>query len=142
MAVSASATDTAWLLGNIPQLKGVRHTVLVTNDGLVKAHCESTRRDVAERTAAAVSGAQSLAMGLAREFVPEKSEEEPCAGQVVFAITGGHVFMRPAGTGSVLAVVTSREADPGMVAQFMQEQVQRLGSGLETPARTTGTEHA
>ncbi|MFJ5726078.1 roadblock/LC7 domain-containing protein [Streptomyces sp. NPDC093149] len=136
--------ESDWLLGNIPQLKGVRHTVLVTSDGLVRAHCASTDRDDAERAAAAISGAQSLARALAGQFPPEVDHggpEDPCLGQMVITIPGGHVFMRPAGTGSVLAVVTDMQANPGMIAQFMQERVQQLGRGLETPARTPGPEH-
>ncbi|MFF3394802.1 roadblock/LC7 domain-containing protein [Streptomyces sp. NPDC002669] len=131
MSVSKNGTNT-WLLGDLPQLKGVSHTVLVTSDGLVRACCENTSRERAERTAAAVSGSQSLAKGLAAEFGPAGAVPL----QSVVTITGGHVFMRAAGEGSVLVVVTSSAADPGTIAQMMQQQVQQLGKNLVTPART------
>ncbi|MFD4945539.1 roadblock/LC7 domain-containing protein [Streptomyces sp. NPDC058409] len=137
MSVSTNAADTSWLLGTIPQLQGVRHTLLVTSDGLVKAQCENTPRDTAERTAAAVGGAQSLAKGIAAEFGPEGAVPL----QSVVAFTDGHMFMRAAAEGSVLVVVTDAQADPGAVAQFMAQQVQQLGRNLATPARTPDPAH-
>ncbi|MFF2013824.1 roadblock/LC7 domain-containing protein [Streptomyces sp. NPDC058195] len=138
--------DPDWLLGPIPELPGVRHTVLVTSDGLVKAHCSATNRELAERTAASVSGLQSLAKALAREYsspaVPEDGAlVDARPGHQVISITDGCIFLRPVKGSAVLAVVTGPEVDPGLIAQFMQEQVQKVGAAMTSRARTPVPEH-
>jgi predicted regulator of Ras-like GTPase activity (Roadblock/LC7/MglB family) len=54
--------------------------------------------------------------------------------QVVVEFDGGFLFVRGAGDGSRLAVVTRAGIDPGLVAQQMQAQVLMIGE------RTLGTE--
>jgi hypothetical protein len=49
---------------------------------------------------------------------------------------GGYLFVRGAGDGSHLAVVTDRVVDPALIAQQMQAQVLKIGaSNLATPTR-------
>ncbi|MFD8847804.1 roadblock/LC7 domain-containing protein [Streptomyces sp. NPDC059604] len=140
---TSSAEDLNWLLGELPELPGVRHTLLVTSDGLAQKYCKSTTEDLADRTAAAISGMQALSGVFAHEYAPKGTD--PMAvrgGPQVITIPGGHVFLRPTANGAaVLAVITGPGADPGMIAQYMQERVQKLGEQLEAPARTPVPEH-
>lgn len=133
--------DANWLLGTVPELQGVRHTLLVTSDGLIQAHCPSTTKELADRTAAMVAGLQSLAKGFAHEFAPKADPADARTGQQVISIPNGHVFLRPAAQGSTLAVITDMGADPGMIAQHMQEQVQKMGAAMKTSPRTPDHEH-
>jgi hypothetical protein len=49
---------------------------------------------------------------------------------------GGYLFVRGAGDGSHLAVVTEQVVDPALIAQQMQAQVLKIGApNLGTPAR-------
>ena len=49
---------------------------------------------------------------------------------------GGYLFVRGAGDGSHLAVVTDHGVDPALIAQQMQAQVLKIGeSNFSTPQR-------
>jgi predicted regulator of Ras-like GTPase activity (Roadblock/LC7/MglB family) len=54
--------------------------------------------------------------------------------QVMVEFDGGFLFVRGAGDGSRLAVVTETVIDPALIAQQMQAQVLMIGE------RTLGTE--
>jgi hypothetical protein len=56
---------------------------------------------------------------------------------VEFDGQGGYLFVRGAGDGSHLAVVTEHAVDPSLIAQQMQAQVLKIGMpNLGTPARS------
>lgn len=124
-------SDTDWTVGEVTEVPGVRHVVVLSADGLVKASSAGTGRDVADRLAAACSGLQSLGQSLGREFGAAAGVR-----QVMVEFDGGFLFVRTAGQGSHLAVVTGPAVDPALIAQAMQTLVVRIGSAtLSTPAR-------
>ena len=128
------AGDQNWMLDEVTGVRGVRHAVVLSADGLVRAQSAHTSRDDAERLAAACAGLKSIGQSLARQFgVGGISSRQV---MVEFDGRGGYLFVRGAGDGSHLAVVTDYTIDPGLIAQQMQTQVLKIGlANLSTPAR-------
>lgn len=128
-------TDQGWMLDEVTGVKGVRHAVVLTADGLVKARSADTSREAAERLAAACAGLKSIGQSLARQFGAVGTASRQV--MVEFDGYGGYLFVRGAGDGSHLAVVTEQAVDPAVIAQQMQAQVLKIGTAnLGTPART------
>lgn len=123
------ADENSWMLELIRGVRGVRHVVVLTSDGLLKVRTDSTPLDVADKVAAACAGLAALGIGMSREFGTGDSIR-----QVVVEFEGGFLFVRGAGDGSRLAVVTESTIDPALIAQQMQAQVLMIGE------RTLGTE--
>ena len=56
--------------------------------------------------------------------------------QVMVGFDGGFLFVRRAGDGSHLAVVTEQVVDPALIGQQMQAQILKIGQrNLATPPR-------
>jgi predicted regulator of Ras-like GTPase activity (Roadblock/LC7/MglB family) len=128
------AGDLNWMLDEVTEVGGVRHAVVLSADGLVRAQSARTSRDDAERLAAACAGLKSIGQGLARQFGTGGINSRQV--MVEFDGHGGYLFVRGAGDGSHLAVVTDHIVDPGLIAQQMQAQVLKIGmANLSTPAR-------
>ncbi len=129
--MTAQAGDNSWMLDEIRSVRGVRHAVVLTSDGLLKVRTEHTDGDIADKLAAACAGLTSLGRGISDEF---GSGGEP--RQVMVEFEGGFLFVREAGDGSRLAVVTESVIDPALIAQQMQMQVLQIGERtLSTPTR-------
>ncbi|WP_197318752.1 roadblock/LC7 domain-containing protein [Saccharomonospora sp. NB11] len=127
----APAGDNSWMLEQIRSVRGVRHAIVLTSDGLLKVKTEQTATDLADKLAAACAGLTSLGRGVGDEF---GSGGDP--KQVMVEFDGGFLFVRGAGDGSRLAVVTESVIDPGLIAQQMQLQVLQIGERtLSTPTR-------
>jgi len=127
--------DQSWMLDEVIGVKGVRHAVVLTAAGLVKARSAQTGRDAAERLAAACAGLKSIGQSLARQFGAGGTASRQVL--VEFDGQGGYLFVRGAGDGSHLAVVTEHAVDPGLIAQQMQAQVLKIGTpNFGTPARS------
>jgi predicted regulator of Ras-like GTPase activity (Roadblock/LC7/MglB family) len=123
-----------WMLDEVTGVRGVMHAVVLSSDGLVRTHSSQTTKDDAERLAAACAGLKSIGQSLARQF----GTGGPVSRQVMveFDGHGGYLFVRGAGDGSHLAVVTEQGVDPALIAQQMQAQVNKIGeSNLGTPLR-------
>jgi predicted regulator of Ras-like GTPase activity (Roadblock/LC7/MglB family) len=123
------ADENSWMLELISGVRGVRHVVVLTSDGLMKVRTDQTPLDVADKVAAACAGLVALGIGMSREFGTGDSIR-----QIVVEFDGGFLFVRGAGDGSRLAVVTEATIDPALVAQQMQAQVLMIGE------RTLGTD--
>jgi predicted regulator of Ras-like GTPase activity (Roadblock/LC7/MglB family) len=120
------------MLELIRSVRGVRHVVVLSSDGLLKVRTDHTPQDVADKLSAACAGLTSLGSGISREFGNGMSPR-----QVMVEFDGGFLFVRGAGDGSRLAVVTEAMIDPGLIAQQMQAQVLLIGERtLSTPNRT------
>ncbi|GAA4721891.1 roadblock/LC7 domain-containing protein [Isoptericola chiayiensis] len=128
---TADAHPDSWMLDHVAEVRGVRHAVVLSSDGLVKVRTDVTDPDTADKLAAACAGLAALGTSMGREF-----GESDTLRQVVVEFGGGFLFVRGAGDGSRLAVVTDSAVDPGLVAQQMQAQVLMIGE------RTLGTEPA
>lgn len=126
--------DQSWMLEEVTGVRGVRHAVVLSADGLVRAHCARTSKDDAERLAAACAGLKSIGQSLARQFGTGSATSRQV--MVEFDGPGGYLFVRGAGDGSHLAVVTEQVVDPALIAQQMQAQVLKIGApNLGTPVR-------
>ncbi|MEV7600543.1 roadblock/LC7 domain-containing protein [Kitasatospora sp. NPDC089797] len=123
--------DLGWLLADIIAVPQVQHAVVVSNDGLEIGRSTDIAREDAERLAAACSGLQSLARGVATGFGGPGSATR----QIIIEYGGGYLFIVAAGAGAHLAVVTSEAVDAGLVAYQMQVLVERIGTHLTSPPR-------
>ncbi|MFI6290750.1 roadblock/LC7 domain-containing protein [Nonomuraea sp. NPDC050790] len=124
--------DQDWMIGEVVWVPGVRHVVVLSSDGLLKARSAGTPRDVADRLSAACSGLQSLAQSVGREF----GLDGGAVKELMVGFEGGYLFARSAGTGSHLVVITEPVVDPRLIAQQMQAQVIKIGErNFSTPAR-------
>jgi predicted regulator of Ras-like GTPase activity (Roadblock/LC7/MglB family) len=124
------------MLAEVSEVKGVRHAVVLSADGLVRAQSPNMDKDEADRLAAACAGLKSIGQSLARQF----SDGGGTSRQVMveFDGHGGYLFVRDAGDGSHLAVVTDPVIDPALIAQQMQAQVLKIGTAsLGTPPRSS-----
>ncbi|MFE5339643.1 roadblock/LC7 domain-containing protein [Isoptericola sp. NPDC056578] len=128
-ATPAPAHPDSWMLDLVAGVRGVRHVVVLSSDGLVKVRTDVTPPDTADKVAAACAGLVALGMSMGREFGAGDALR-----QVLVEFDGGFLFVRGAGDGSRLAVVTDAAVDPGLVAQQMQAQVLMIGE------RTLGTD--
>ncbi|WP_369375499.1 roadblock/LC7 domain-containing protein [Promicromonospora sp. Populi] len=124
-----STDGNSWMLELISGVRGVRHVVVLTSDGLMKVRTDQTPLDVADKVAAACAGLAALGIGMSREF-----GNSDTIRQVMVEFDGGFLFVRGAGDGSRLAVITETVIDPALIAQQMQAQVLMIGE------RTLGTE--
>ncbi|MER5639766.1 roadblock/LC7 domain-containing protein [Kitasatospora sp. NPDC002227] len=123
--------DLGWLLADIVNVPEVQHAVVVSADGLEIGRSERIEREDAERLAAACSGLQSLARGVAQGFGGHRSTTR----QIIVEYGGGYLFLVAAGAGAHLAVVTGEAVDAGLVAYQMQMLVERIGTHLTSPPR-------
>lgn len=129
MSHEAAAHDRSWMLSDVADVPGVLHAVVLSADGLVRARTGDLHQDEADTLAAAAAGLQSLGTSLAVRF------GEGLLKQHMIEWKGGFLFLRGAGDGSRLAVVTNNRVDPGVIASQMVLQVQRFGDHQATPPR-------
>ncbi len=130
--MTTQPVDNSWMLELIRTVRGVRHVVVLTSDGLLKVRTDHTPADVADKLAAACAGLTALGQGISKEFGTGAGPR-----QVMVEFDGGFLFVRGAGDGSRLAVVTEPVIDPALVAQQMQAQVLVIGERtLSTPTRS------
>lgn len=121
-----------WMIDEVSWVQGVRHVVVATSDGLVTARSEATSEDIADRLAAACAGLHSLGRSVGKEFGSGSRDVQ----QVMVGFDGGFLFVRRAGDGSHLAVVTEQVVDPALIGQQMQAQIVKIGQrNLATPPR-------
>jgi predicted regulator of Ras-like GTPase activity (Roadblock/LC7/MglB family) len=126
--------DQNWMLDEVAGVRGVLHAVVLSADGLVRTHSAQTSKDDAERLAAACAGLKSIGQSLARQFGTSGGTARQV--MVEFDGHGGYLFVRGAGDGSHLAVITEHSVDPALIAQQMQAQVLKIGeSNFGTPRR-------
>ena len=132
--MTTQPVDNSWMLELVRTVRGVRHVVVLTSDGLLKVRTDHTPADVADKLAAACAGLTALGQGISKEFGTGAGPR-----QVMVEFDGGYLFVRGAGDGSRLAVVTEPVIDPALVAQQMQAQVLVIGERtLSTPTRSGG----
>jgi uncharacterized protein len=117
-----------WLLVDFSRsTAGVRHSLVVSRDGLRLAASERIDIALADQLAAISSGLVSLAQGAARAFAAEPVQ------QTIVEMAGGYLFVSSIGEGAVLAVFADRYCDIGMIGYEMTLLAARVGH-LLTPA--------
>ena len=127
-ALSANAQNVNWLLANFTDNDVfVEQTIAVSSDGLLMAASSSLDRASDDRLAAVVSGLRSLSEGGARVM------GKGSVNQVIVEMDHGYLFVTAISDGSVLGVLTSRDADLAAVGYETTLLVDRIGA-LLTPA--------
>lgn len=125
--------DLSWVLDDVLRVKGARHAILVSADGLLLERSESIYRDDAEKNAAAMSSLQSLS----RAVAPFVGEGKGVWRQTLIEYDGGWIFLIAAGSGAHLAVSAAVDVDMEAMSFRMQQQVSALGKAMTTPPRAS-----
>jgi predicted regulator of Ras-like GTPase activity (Roadblock/LC7/MglB family) len=112
----------------------IEQTIAVSSDGLLMAASTCLDRASDDRLAAVVSGLRSLAEGGSRVM------GKGSVNQVIVEMDHGYLFVTSISDGSVLGVLTSRDADLAAVGYETTLLVDRVGPMLtpETVAELKG----
>lgn len=128
------------MLRPLTRIPGVRHTVVVSEDGLRMGH-GSAEGLTGEVSTLGVDEAESLAAACAALTATSQSTvsllfgDEAGVRQLMIESDSGFVLFTSAGQGASLGVATDTEADVGLVAQQMQLLVARIGAHLSSRPR-------
>jgi predicted regulator of Ras-like GTPase activity (Roadblock/LC7/MglB family) len=128
VSLSPDAQNFNWLVnGFVDRVPGVSHAVVVSSDGLLIALSRHLPQPAAEQLAAISASLNSIVGSTAVLFDGERVR------QTVVAMQRGHFVVMSIRDGSVLAALSSREADIGMVGYEMARLAKQAGE-LLTPA--------
>lgn len=131
--MTSQADNNSWMLDRVSCVRGVRHAVVSSADGIAKVWTDTTDRAEAEWLAGACAGFGSLGRQVSQRFGAGED-----ARQVMVEYAGGFLFIRGAGDGSRLIVETEAKIDPKLLGQEMAAQVQQIGENtLSSPARNS-----
>ncbi|WP_028812562.1 roadblock/LC7 domain-containing protein [Streptomyces flavidovirens] len=125
------ANELGWMLDEVLKVPEARHAILLSADGMLRAHSKGIARDEAERQAAALSGLQSISRSTAEFCAKESSPWQ----QTLVEFADGYVFLVAAGAGAYLAVSATQNVDMEAVTYGMHKLVDRLGKELTSPPR-------
>ncbi|MDF2258012.1 roadblock/LC7 domain-containing protein [Streptomyces sp. NPDC020096] len=120
-----------WMLDDALAVPGARHAILLSADGMLRAHSRGISRDESERQAAALAGLQSISRSTA-EFC---DHPDTAWRQTLIEFVDGFVFLVAAGPGAYLAVSAAADVDMEAVTFRMHKLVDRLGKELTSPPR-------
>lgn len=124
-----------WLLDElVRRLAGAEKAVALSDDGLLLGRSSSVDRESAEHLAAMASAFQSLSRGVGTTFGKGPVQ------QVVVELDHGYLVVTEGGDGACLALLSSADADLGMVAYEMNVIVQQVGSTLSVGPRPLPTD--
>jgi len=130
MAQTDTAGQLSWLLDNlVDQVEHVRQALILSRDGLVVAASRGLTSEDSQHLSALAAGLQSLAKGAGRHFR---------AGQVrqtIIEMESAFLFVIAAGQGTCLAVLTSADANVGLIAYEMAMLIRRMGRYLAAEPR-------
>jgi predicted regulator of Ras-like GTPase activity (Roadblock/LC7/MglB family) len=134
-------TDTtgqlSWLLDNlVTQVEPVQQALILSRDGLVVAASQGLTREDSEHLSALAAGVQSLANGAGRHF------HKGTVRQTIIEMEEAFLFVVAAGKGTCLAVLTSADANVGVIAYEMAMLVRRMGKYLASEPRFPESETA
>ena len=137
MAEESTARQLSWLLDNlVGRVKHVRQAVVLSRDGLVVATSQNMAREDGDHLSALAAGVQSLARGAGRHFAGGEVR------QTIIEMESAFLFVMAAGQGTCLAVVSSADANVGVMAYEMAMLVRRMGRYLTAPPRFPDREPA
>jgi predicted regulator of Ras-like GTPase activity (Roadblock/LC7/MglB family) len=137
MAQVNSAGQLGWLLDNfVGRVEPARQALVLSRDGLVVAASQSLAREDGEHLSALAAGVQSLARGAGRQFQGGEVR------QTIIEMESAFLFITAAGDGACLAVLSSAEANVGVVAYEMAMLIRRIGRHLAAPPRYSDPEPA
>jgi predicted regulator of Ras-like GTPase activity (Roadblock/LC7/MglB family) len=125
----AAQSELTWLLDDlVKRIEPIQRAVVLSRDGLTMGASGLTRED-AEHLSAMAAGFQSLARGAGLQFGGGQ------ARQTIVEMESAFLFVTAAGEGSCLAVLSSADADVGMIAYEMAILVKRVGPHLAVGPR-------
>ncbi|MBW1598355.1 roadblock/LC7 domain-containing protein [Streptomyces sp. JJ38] len=132
--------DLGWMLRPLTEIPGVRHAVVLSEDGLHLGHASAEGlsgavvelgRDEAESLAAACAAMTMTSRSTASLVFGEGAGVR----QLMLESEHGFVLFTAAGVGAHLGVATDLNADIGLVAQQMQVLVAKIGAHLSSQPR-------
>jgi uncharacterized protein len=132
--------DLGWMLRPLIEIPGVRHAVVVSEDGLRLGH-DSAQRLTGPVSSLSLAEAESLSAACAAMNMTGRSTASllfgPGAGvrQLMLESEHGFVLFTHTGVGAHLGVATGTDADVGLVAQQMQLLVAKIGDQLNSRPR-------
>ena len=119
-AMSPEAANFNWLLDNfVKSVPGVRHTLVVSADGLLMAVSDGLDRTSGDQLAAIVAGMSSLTRGAARQL------RSGAVRQSIVEMDTQFLFLMSISDGSVLSVLADATCDVGLVGYEMALLVSR-----------------
>ena len=123
--MSTEAASFSWLLDNfVRSVPGVRHTIVVSADGLLMAVSDGLDRTEGDQLAAIVAGMSSLTRGAARQL---RSGE---VRQAIVEMDTLFLFLMSISDGSVLSVMADATCDVGLIGYEMALLVSRTEATL------------
>ncbi len=125
-----------WLLDDlIARVAPIHKAAVLSRDGLTMGAAGLSQED-AEHLSAIAAGFHSLARGAGLQFGGGYPR------QTIVELDSAFLFVTAAGEGSCLAVVSSADADVGVVAYEMAVLVKRVGQHLSVPPRSGTDDNA
>jgi predicted regulator of Ras-like GTPase activity (Roadblock/LC7/MglB family) len=119
---SSTDGELDWLLDDlVARVTQIEKAVILSRDGLAIGASAGLAREDAEHLSAIAAGFQSLARGAGRQFGGGQ------ARQTIVEMESAFLFVTAAGEGSCLAVLSSADADVGLIAYEMAVLVKRVG---------------
>lgn len=130
MTQANAAGQLGWLLDNlVGRVQHVRQALVLSRDGLVVAASQNVSREDGDHLSALAAGVQSLARGAGRQFGGGEVR------QTIIEMESAFLFIMAAGEGTCLAVLSSADANVGVMAYEMAMLVRRMGKHLAAPPR-------
>ena len=130
MAQTDTTGQLNWLLDNlVDQVEHVQRALVLSRDGLVVAASRGLTSEDSEHLSALAAGLQSLARGAGRHFRAGEVR------QTIIEMDSAFLFVIAAGRGTCLAVLTSADANVGLIAYEMAMLVRRMGKYLAAEPR-------
>lgn len=120
----------------VEQVTHVRCAVVVSEDGLVVSSSSALPRPEAERLGATAAALMSLNRSVCGEF------GGGAVLQSLLEMSSGYFILTAAGTGTYLGVITSHQADVGVVVFEMNMLVKRIGDHLSALPRASFGSHS
>jgi predicted regulator of Ras-like GTPase activity (Roadblock/LC7/MglB family) len=123
--MSTEAANFSWLLDNfVKSVPGVRHTLVVSADGLLMAMSDDLDRTSGDQLSAIVSGMSSLTRGAARQLRSGEVRQSIVEMDTMF------MFTMSISDGSVLSVMADATCDVGLIGYEMALLVSRTEATL------------
>jgi predicted regulator of Ras-like GTPase activity (Roadblock/LC7/MglB family) len=128
--MESRADNLNWLVARfVERVAAVKQAVVVSADGLPLAVSDAVERETAERLAAVASGMIGLAYGSAGRF------GGGAVSNVIVEMERGWLFVTGIRDGSLMCVVTTKDADIGTIGYEIAVFAERAGDVLTPELR-------
>lgn len=132
MTEDTTNTRLGWLMDElVDRVRGARHAILLSADGLLMASSAGLTRADAEHLAAVGSAYRSLSHGTGRHFGLGNVR------QTVVELDHAFLLVSEAGEHACLALLADEQADLGLIAYEMNRVVQQARPHLASPPRAS-----